>query len=433
MRSQKDPEFSDICDRVGNGKYRRTDLNYLKACVRDTDSENHNDNFKTGNISIIVITNKRRQEINEAKLNNLLVNERTYEIVATDRSTNLEIPPEVPSRLKITQTSGLEKCLRIKFVASIVITSNHQLAKYKEDGIVNGARGYIDSFQVSKKNIEEVEVIWVIFKDESVGRLLRYDYNHLKKIHKPDNQNAVPILKQKKYFTINKGEVRFQRNQFPITFAYAISTYKCQGDTLEEVIIDFSHEPGEKSAIQSGSFYVALTRVKEGKNVYLKSFDEKYITSNAKVEEKIDAMRKFKAYKFKKIYLADDIFKENDDEIKLGYFNMRGFLESNHAKCLDHDHNLLNLHLLVVTETWLGSDTSNNEVIEKLRKWKVFKCLDATDNKKHMGLLFLAPVSFLGLNDTIYSLDYVEGYTEGRDTNEKTLLYQGIVLDHKKI
>ena len=120
-----------------------------------------------------------------------------------------------------------------------------------------------------------------------------------------------------------------------------------------------SHAPGEKANIQWGSFYVALTRVKEGKDVYLKTFEESHITFNSKTEEKIDAMRKFKGYKFRKIYLTDAIFKENYDEIKLGYFNMRGFLESNHAKYLDHDHNLLNLHILVISETWLTLDTSN--------------------------------------------------------------------------
>ena len=49
--------------------------------------------------------------------------------------------------------------------------------------------------------------------------------------------------------------------------------------------IDFSHEPGEASNIQTGSFYVALTRVKQGKDVYLRSFDEKFITYNKLVKE----------------------------------------------------------------------------------------------------------------------------------------------------
>ena len=136
--------------------------------------------------------------------------EPTYEIKALDRSTNLVNPPEVPDKLTVTQTGGLEKRLTVKKDAPIVITSNHHIAKYKEDGIVNGARGYIDSLQVSKKNKEEVEVIWVVFKDKNVGRLLKYEYAHLKKLHKPNSDDAIPILKQKKtlQFTEEKSDIR---------------------------------------------------------------------------------------------------------------------------------------------------------------------------------------------------------------------------------
>ena len=82
-------------------------------------------------------------------------------------------PPEVPINLSITQTGGLEKRLTIKRNAPIVITSNHHMAKYKEDGIVNGARGYIDSIQVAKEHKTEMEVIWIVFKDQTVGRLFQ--------------------------------------------------------------------------------------------------------------------------------------------------------------------------------------------------------------------------------------------------------------------
>ena len=113
MRSQKDLEFSGICDRIGNGKYNKQDLEYLRSCVRITESENHNENFKEGKLSIIVTTNKRRQAINETKLITLLEFEKSYEIIATDRSTNLANPPEVPNNLAVTQTGGLEKRLII--------------------------------------------------------------------------------------------------------------------------------------------------------------------------------------------------------------------------------------------------------------------------------------------------------------------------------
>ena len=42
MRCQKDPEFSDLCDRVGSGTFTEKDLKYLSNCVRNTESENNN-------------------------------------------------------------------------------------------------------------------------------------------------------------------------------------------------------------------------------------------------------------------------------------------------------------------------------------------------------------------------------------------------------
>ena len=210
-----------------------------------------------------------------------------------------------------------------------------------------------------------------------------------------------------------------------MTLAYAITAYKCQGDTLDEVIIDFSHEAGERANIQWGSFYVALTRVKEGKNVYLKTFEESFITFNIKVENKIAAMREQKQYRFKKIYLSEKIFND-DEEIKLGYFNIRGFLESDHAKYLDHDLNLLRVNFLVISETWLNHETANHEVISKLKNWKIIKRLDATDNRKHMGILFLAPNSYTEYPDALFNLDYVEGYSKRKND---TLLYQGIIIE----
>jgi hypothetical protein len=257
----------------------------------------------------------------------------------------------------------------------------------------------------------------------------QFDFSYLKKHHQPRNKDAVPILKQKKNFSINRGEVKFQRIQFPLTLAYAITAYKCQGETLEEVVIDFSHEPGERGNIQWGSFYVALTRVKEGKNVYLKNFCKSYITFNEKVERKIEAMKKFKPYQFKKIYLSEAVFKDSSEEVKLGYFNIRGFLESNHAEYIDHDMNLLNLHFLVISETWLGDNTSNKTVIEKLNNWRIIKRLDATDGQRHMGLLLLTPSHSNYTEKLIYDLDYVEGYTERRKA--KSLLYQGLVMNLK--
>ena len=185
MRNQQDPEFASLCDRVGNGTYGKNDLLYLQGC--DTENEN----FKNGKVSLIVLTNIVRQEINGHKLKTLIKGRKSSTSIAIDRSTNLENPPEIPAKLSITQTGGLETKIILKKDAPIVITSNHSQTKYKEDGIVNGARGYVDSIQVSKNHPEQIDVVWVVFKDNKVGKLLRYENRNLTKKHKPFDENAV--------------------------------------------------------------------------------------------------------------------------------------------------------------------------------------------------------------------------------------------------
>ena len=67
MRSQKDPNFSDICDRVGRGEIIEEDERFLQSRVKSTTSEDDNENFKNGSLSIIVTTNKKKDFINRKK------------------------------------------------------------------------------------------------------------------------------------------------------------------------------------------------------------------------------------------------------------------------------------------------------------------------------------------------------------------------------
>ena len=45
MRSQKDPYFSDLSDRIGRGKTTDEDEKYLLSRVCPCESENNNDNY----------------------------------------------------------------------------------------------------------------------------------------------------------------------------------------------------------------------------------------------------------------------------------------------------------------------------------------------------------------------------------------------------
>ena len=394
MRSQKDPNFSYLCDRVARGKINDEDEKFLNSRVKLTETERCNENFKNGKILIIVTTNKKRNLVNSQKLSKLIPNEKEYKCNSIDRVKNVPGQRKLPSKLKENpgKTGNLLSELNLKVGAPVVITTNHSKQKYREDGIVNGARGYVDSIQVSKDDPDQVMVIWVVFNNESIGKLYRFEHNYLKKQFHPAHEQATPILPQRKNFTIKFGNVEYQRTNFPLSLAYAVTAHKCQGETLEEVIIDFGPdlEHKIKNYICPGSFYVALTRVRIGAKVFLRSFDKSYIKVNKSIEEKVAAMRKFRQYKFKKVYLDEKIFDLEDEEIKIGYLNINGLLDGGHAEYLDADRNLLNLDILTLAETKLDHNTKSEKINNILKNWRILGRFDSEDGIKHMGMMILS-------------------------------------------
>ena len=394
MRCKNDQFFSSLCDRVGRGRITDDDEIYLKSRVQQTESENENENFKYGRLSIIVTTNMKRNIVNSEKLIQLIPNEKEYSCNSVDRVTNLPSGHKVPERLKMNpgKTGNLETELKLKIGAPVVITSNHAKQKYREDGIVNGARGYVQSITVSKEDSEKVDIIWMVFNRETMGKLYRFEHSYLLKDHNPGHKLATPIFPTRKNFTEKFGSVEYQRTNFPLSLAYGLTAHKCQGETLDEVIIDFGVDVDRKirNYICPGSFYVALTRVREGCKVFLKSFDKSYIQVNEIIEEKVNAMRKFRPYLLKKVYLDEKIFETDDAEIKVGYLNINGLSDGSHSAYLNSDHNLRNLDLLVLSETKLVKSEFAQKTINELDNWTLIGRYDSEDGKKHMGLLILS-------------------------------------------
>ena len=390
VRSLTDPEFGEVCDRIAVNKITKEDEVYLQNLVRKSPNENNNELFKNSQMSIIVTTNKKRERINNEKLEKLLPDCQEYICNSKDQSTNISNPPELSENLNYTQTGNLQKTLRLREGAPIMITVNHSKAKYRQDGICNGARGYIDSFQLDEENKNQVRFIWVVFKDEKIGQQLRRDNMHLLKFYKPNCKKAVPLEVSRIKFNVKDGNVSYHRTQFAAVLAYAITAHRGQGETLDEVVVDFSSEGTQKPFITEGSFYVAITRATSAKHVFLENFDKSYIKASDKVIEKIEAMRKFQKYISKKIYLSDQIFKVTDQELKVGYLNIQNLTAKLHAEYINADKNLHNLDILVIAETWLTEKDDDCEVEKKLDNFNVVARFDADDSIKHCGLLALS-------------------------------------------
>ena len=69
-------------------------------------------------------------------------------------------------------------------------------------------------------------------------------------------------------------------SQIPLIYAWAITIHKAQGVTLDGAIMDIG-----KNIFEYGQTYVALSRVKSLKGLYLTSFDYTKIMANPKVKK----------------------------------------------------------------------------------------------------------------------------------------------------
>ena len=174
MRCPDDIEFANLCDRVGEGPSHITweDINFFnsRTMTGGIAAEDINDNFTTGKIAILVTTNNKKDGINLRKVRTLLPDEEEYTCLSTDSITDANAKtcnPELLQGYEKKGKKGVVKNLIIRNKAPVVITENHKIGRYKEDGISNGSRGYIDYIQTDQDG--QVDIIWVVFKDEKIG------------------------------------------------------------------------------------------------------------------------------------------------------------------------------------------------------------------------------------------------------------------------
>ena len=126
-----------------------------------------------------------------------------------------------------------------------------------EDGLVNGAMGSVVGYEWPgghRTAAEQPCGLRVLFDNARVGRLSRGAQQHLPTIVHPATSR----------FNGRNGKDQFERYQFPIILAWAVTIHKVQGLSLTRAVIDlgpdiFAHDQA----------YVALSRVRSMDGVML--------------------------------------------------------------------------------------------------------------------------------------------------------------------
>ena len=203
-------------------------IKYFNNMPQKCPEEEDNDNFKNGSLSIIVGTNAKAAAVNSEKLDELLPLKKGYSIyssTAKDTSSSTDAPT-VRDSVPYTTTGQLPTILHLKKGAPIIITSNSKKKLYKEDGICNGARGYVFDITTENNKKDDISIVWVKFLDESVGKIMKYELARKNPKYRHSDPLAIPIIRESTSFKY-KGYY-YRRSQFPLVLCYAITTHKSQ-------------------------------------------------------------------------------------------------------------------------------------------------------------------------------------------------------------
>jgi ATP-dependent DNA helicase PIF1 len=210
---QKDPEFTEILNRVREAKDLDVVIPKLNAaCYRPQDPPQH--------VVTLTCTNVGADRINLKNLDRLTTETRTFRGVITDKFMVEE--GKLPSPMDLSLRIG----------SQVMFTKNDEAKRWMNGTIGRVAAFLPDSVQVELVTdypgaMHEVQrVTW-----ESYA----YRYNF--------EQDRVETRKVGSY------------TQFPLMLAWAVTIHKSQGKTLERVQVDLGD-----GAFATGQVYVALSR-----------------------------------------------------------------------------------------------------------------------------------------------------------------------------
>lgn len=236
-------------------KTHRASDKYLKYLLRSIESGNITDNTNRiinacrknvkdpdKNYTTLFTTNNDVDKYNKKMLDeNKNVLQELHLLKTSGKAADIE---------KLINQRGLLEKIEVKKDAIVIVTAN----VHDRDGeliVANGSVGKIVSV--------EKDYVAVRLNSGETKMIQRHAYN----------------LTKKEEMVNNKGEIVYFDNiiasvaQFPIKLGYAITVHKSQGQTFDGVEVDLS------KCFTPGLGYVALSRIRNARNLIIKDFDKR--------------------------------------------------------------------------------------------------------------------------------------------------------------
>ena len=335
MRQKDDLIFAKTLGRIRTGEWNRMDIELLKSReITTSDPSYPHDSLHIFGFNADVDAHNQR------KLNEIANEDEQVRICASDDqydSTGAIDVSKLPASRSRTQTGGLETVLCLSVNARVMMTVNVDTS----DGLVNGVMGEVKAILKNDKNV--VHTVLVKFDNVKVGKIAKRSSKY-----QQNYPGCVPVQRHKgQYQKLNKKGAQINRTQFPLTLAWAVTIHKCQGLTLEKVVVDMK---GAKR-FNNGQAYVAFSRVKSIHGLHILNFDESGIKTHSAVR---DAMNELHTRHLPIPPPPEFNNPELASAITIGHINIQYFLDK--QKDLISEFELYkNIEIMCFTETHLQS------------------------------------------------------------------------------
>ena len=215
-------------------------------------------------------------------------------------------------------------------------------------------------------------IIWVLFDDPRVGRTTREKYRKL--YNSSINTDWTPVFDVQRTFILNYKT--YQRIQFPLTPASGKSVWKAEGATVDRVVVDLSQEKTIRKIPHI--HYVALSRVKRLKDLYILNMNEASMALDDDVNVEMHRLRTEAALEL--CYVP--LYKTDPGKIKIAFNNARSLHK--HFRDVEFEPNVLAADAIGFAETRLCRRDEN--VHYALRRFRLIRLDDAekeSGNRPH--------------------------------------------------
>jgi len=235
---QEDNDFVELLNNIRFGKINEDNIATLKSRIGL--EEKINSVIKP---TILASHNAQVEEINKKELQKIGNNSQIFTAKFSGDSTKIEF---------LKKNCLANQTLELKIGAQVMMLKN----THQKEGIINGSIGVIKEF-AKKSNYPIVEF------DNGITLTISPETWALEKFDQEKKEVVVEA----------------EMSQVPLILAWAITIHKSQGMTLDKVKCNLSR------VFADGQIYVALSRVRSLKGLYIDELDFNRIRANQTIVE----------------------------------------------------------------------------------------------------------------------------------------------------